>query len=183
MKFPLHLSLIAHSFKGQTIATKLFYALLIGAAMLLFSKCIFPASTKTFSRQFHLNSSSYTEWALLQTLPAMYNFSNEFWYTPYPYDEETMDDIEAGALDEIRHDAPFSIIEHYYINHYPLRLLTFNLNRRFFAPEDEEILAVYVRSNYQGISTLSAYEVHLENNTTVLTLKNSRVGKALHEKN
>ena len=166
---PTHIKQISRSLRTQSSLTKAFYALLAAIALLLISKGS-SASSDMFACQFHLNSSSYTKWMALQPVPAMYSFSNESWYTPFPYEKETMDFIEEGGMDDDEYT------EHFHINHYPVRLLTFRLNRSRFTDEEEKIQAFYVRSKYQGRYRLTAYEMRIDGEHMTIKIIESREG-------
>lgn len=73
-------------------------------------------------RKFHLNSSSRWEWCVLQLLPSMYNFSNTTHIT-------LTENIEG---------------ETFWVNHYPMRLLT------FYPMHEHTDLTAELRSRYRG---------------------------------
>lgn len=84
--------------------------------------------------RFHLQTRSFTLWAIQQPIPAMYNFHNRYEIRPSPW----------------RKDSPGqSYSERGTVNHFPLRLFTFGDNRAIFlsSPEPRQI---DIWSSYRG---------------------------------
>ena len=124
-------------------------------------------SRQELFRQFHLDSSSFGQWALQQPVPAMYNYANEVWYEPFPYEKDLMNLIEEGGMDD----------ESMYFNHYPVRYLTFRDERNFFEHEGP-VQTIYVRSTYRGQYRLTAYQFEKdEQGAAVLKIVEVRFGE------
>ena len=106
-----------------------------------------PDIQKTFMEQFHLKDKSFVRWASLQPIPSMYNFNNEFWFSSLPLDPEVLsgrDPLPGG-------------VQHFWINHYPLRFLSYGLYRRYFNNFPESYL--YLRSRYRSQSVETVYKI------------------------
>ena len=140
----------------MTKSTRLFFTALGAVAVMQLGKLFFPSP---YLRQFHLNSNSFFEWSLLQTVPSMYNYSNRIWVSYDPYNEMTIKEIAALELEH----------EGMQMNHYPVRVFTFRQDRdKVFGPA---IRSVYVRSIYGGKLRISAYEVEVIDNKAEIILK------------
>ena len=95
----------------------------------------------------------------------MYNYSNRAWVSPDPYDSFTMDEIAGKELDYVGTQ----------INHYPVRLLTFRLDRDVY--KRGKVKSIYVRSVFRNTVRLSAYEISTnEDGSIELQLKEVRDG-------
>lgn len=112
-------------------------------------------SPTIFLRQFHLESSNFWQWSLLQSSPSMYNYSNKTWVSPDPYDSITLDEIASKELDYVGTQ----------INHFPARLITFRTDRDVF--KRGKVKSVYVRSTFRGTTRLTAYEIVFNENNSV----------------
>ena len=128
----------------MTKSTKLFYAAFALVALIQLSKFIFPSK---HLKQFHLNSSTFIEWAVLQSVPSMYNYSNRIWLSPDYFDPLTLEEIVRGDFD-------FDGIQ---MNHYPARVLTFRMDRKEVL--GDKIKSVYMRSKFAGEIRFSVYSV------------------------
>ena len=137
-------------------STITFYTVLLCILLAQLGKLVQPES---LIRQQNLEQSSFISWSFLQTIPSMYNGANAFWISEFPYNDEEFNDMVKGLYD-------FDKIQ---INHYPLRVLTFNDrdNVMSIAPS-----MIYVRSSYRGHQLLVAYETKVKNKTLVLEKKN-----------
>ena len=110
-------------------------------------KAFVPAVQQRGIDQFHLTHSSFPEWALLQPIPAMYNYANELWIGNRPY-------IERNAV-----RADKSTDHHYtYINHYPLRIISFSWYRSKFLT-DTNFDYITLKSTYQNTSQVTHYRI------------------------
>ncbi|TWU59408.1 hypothetical protein Poly51_21960 [Rubripirellula tenax] len=80
-----------------------------------------PAIAESTLRRFHLASSSFGVWAVQFPIPSMYNFANRTRVDALP--PGLIDPILANPLstNTDQRDAP----ERRYINHFPIRVLTF----------------------------------------------------------
>ena len=108
--------------------------LLIVIAVWLLLMPLVPAIASATLHRFHLRSESFALWAIQQPIPSMYNFANRFEVREFP----------PGLVDPILDDT-----EKRYINHFPLRVLTFANTRYRFLSEGEDRW-VTVDSTYRG---------------------------------
>ena len=109
-------------------------ALLIVIAVWLLLMPLLPAIASSTLHRFHLRSESFVWWAIQQPIPSMYNFANRFEVSRFP----------PGLVDPI-----FDDTEKRYINHFPLRILTFaNTRYRFLLAGQDRW--VTVDSTYRG---------------------------------
>lgn len=144
----------------MTKSTKIFFALLGVFSILQLFKIFSPS---IFLRQSHLQSKSFPEWAFIQTIPSMYNYSNRVWESSYEYDPVTVKELLAGELEH----------EGMQINHFPLRVFTFRQDREQIFKSSLKTL--YVRSKFMGSFIVTAYEVSIKNGVAEVTLKEVRV--------
>ncbi len=94
----------------------------------------------TFNR-YHLQTRSFTLWALQVPVPVMYNFYNRYQIEPLPWDATLFTQPVTGT-----------------INHFPLRLYTFGDNRALMLPRaDRQMLTV--QSQYRGHSLTTRWTV------------------------
>lgn len=100
--------------------------------------------------RFHLASRSFTEWAMLQSVPAMYNFANHYCWSSRPRGCETSGPAIVPQEWRVEETAA--------VNHFPVRLVTFADNRVRLLRGAEEYRLV-VRSEYRGRSMTSCFEV------------------------
>lgn len=137
--------------------THTFYALLAFVAIVLFSKFISDKAKVVFLNQFHLKQSSFPLFAAAHFIPPMYNFANEFWYSHQLIDFAQMEN----------NTMPAKNVMHFWVNHYPLRIITFNLLRSFyFTQKDSQY--IYVRSRFMNLTLRSIYR--LQNNGSTLEI-------------
>jgi hypothetical protein len=106
-------------------------------------------STIPFSKQaqqtalskFHLTLRPFERWAAAQFIPSMYNFHNEFYWSLEPLNGAvTPESPIAGRLT---------------VNHYPLRMIVFTVNRRNAVMQRP--IYVYLRSAYRGRERVTSY--------------------------
>ena len=95
-----------------------------------------PSVARSTLNRFHLKSSSFAWFAIQQPIPAMYNFANEVIVHPSP------DEMIGGILDEG---------ESRYINHFPLRKVTF-ANGRYNMQHRGWRQSLTLWSHYRGQS-------------------------------
>jgi hypothetical protein len=122
---------------------------------------IFPAVAKTSMERFHLMTGSFGVWAILQPIPSMYNFANDFEIRQLrPGEMNTLlsDPLLASPLDEA-HD--FGKIHEEYINHFPARVFTFSSHRQPSCERREDLWLV-TRSNYRGQQVETLTELDFE---------------------
>ncbi|TWU00821.1 hypothetical protein [Stieleria varia] len=93
-----------------------------------------PAVARSTMGRFHLSSSSFAWFALQQPIPAMYNFSNQY----------EVQDVPADFLSPILDQS-----ERRYINHFPMRVLTF-ANTRYLLTEPGTDRWVTLWTTYRG---------------------------------
>ncbi len=100
--------------------------------------------------QFHLTSLSFGEWAIHQPVPSMYNFANEVWIGNRP----------KNFIQGI--PAPETFIHHYtWINHYPLRVITFSWYRAM-ALKDKDYKYISLRSSYRNTFVETCYYLNIK---------------------
>jgi hypothetical protein len=119
-----------------------FYAALL--AVFIFISCL-PFSSalqKTAMAKFHLTVKPFGRWALLQFVPAMYNFQNEVYWSFTP-------------LAELSDPALSGMSTHLSVNHYPLRMIYFRMNRQ--AVIYDRPVYIYLRSLYRGRQLITSY--------------------------
>ncbi len=100
-----------------------------------------PAIASATLHRFHLRTSWFALWAIQQPIPSMYNFANRY----------EVREIPPGLLDPI-----IDTSEKRYINHFPVRVLTF-ANTRYRYLHDGRDRWVTVDSTYRGQSIESRY--------------------------
>jgi len=105
-----------------------------------------PACARFFMERFQLRTPSFLAWALFAPAPWMYNFENRYLISSEPYAARAL------ALVPDR--------EWTYINHQPLRAITFAEGRAFFADKPSPAY-VYFESRYRSELVTSAYRVSL----------------------
>ncbi len=131
------------------------FMVLCGAVILLYffiaAKLFVPGLQKRGLKQFHLANNSFAEWAVMQPIPAMYNYGNQIWIGNRPYLTESADVM-------VRPSKYF----HTWLNHYPLRLATFTWYRSKFL-EDEEYSYITLKSSYRGQELVSHYYLDVQN--------------------
>lgn len=129
---------------------------LVACAILLMS--ILPAMQKLWMKNMHLTSSSFVGWVAVQFVPKMYSFDNEiFWIWE-----------DDGQLEDV----------HFRLNHYPLRLITFDSERNLIIKQPHPSF-LEMRSSYRGVcnSTRYIWEFVDENSTDAIRLTRARVEK------
>ncbi len=119
---------------------------LVGMCAVQVSKLILPEVQQTFLRQFHLKDDHFSRWAVLQSVPTMYSFANELWWSG--------ESLSADNLFFENHD----ITERYYLwlNHFPLHFVTYNHYRDVFF-RDDAVDYIYLRSRFRGQSLITRY--------------------------
>lgn len=137
-------------------STKVFYGLIFLVLILQCYKFFLP---KFFLKNQLLANDSFLEWGALQTVPSMYNYSNAIWVSDFPYNKQELNDIRDGLYDH-------SKIQ---VNHYPLRVISFNNSRDKFFPNQPG--SFYVQSSFRGITILRAYQSRLESDELIIELK------------
>ena len=137
-------------------STLTFYTVLVCLMLAQLGKLI---KAESLIRQQSLEQASFVTWSFLQTIPSMYNGSNAIWISEFPYNDEEFNDIAKGLYD-------FDKIQ---INHYPLRVLTFNDRSSVMSSATSTI---YVRSRFKDHQLVVAYQTKIKNKTLVLEKKN-----------
>jgi hypothetical protein len=116
------LGYIVRNFSNEKITTKAFYFFIAMISFVLILKVFIIPVQKRFLEQFHLKSSSYFSWAVLQAFPSMYNYENHIKF----YDWDTT------------------------VNHFPLRIITFSPSSRKYIYKFLEDHYLEIRSQYQS---------------------------------
>ena len=114
------------------------FFVIVVAAWLLLTPFV-PAIASSTLHRFHLQSESFSWWAIQQPIPAMYNFANRYEVREFP----------PGLVDPILVDPILDSSEKRYINHFPTRVLTF-ANTRYQYLNKGEHRWVTVDSTYRG---------------------------------
>ena len=130
------------------------YFFILIVDVIILSKAISPEIQKRFMRQFHLTTDSFGSWALLQFVPSMYNFANEVWISSQL--------IPAS-------DTISSAGQARWFNHYPLRMLTFHLDRGLYW-NNPSVQFIYLRSRYRDVELRSIYQIDRRENGINLKL-------------
>lgn len=134
---------------GKHWTTTCIYLLIIVVAIFLIAQVFSIRVKRTVLNQFHLNQQSFKMFAAIHFIPPMYSFANEVWYTHRLVD---FSEIEKNSTSKPE-------IIHYWVNHYPLRFVTFSIfgRRRFFLQQRPQY--IYVRSKYMNVTLKSIYEL------------------------
>ncbi len=132
------------SLARKAMREKLFYGILLAAALAIVGSMTMPVLIERRMAQYHLRSASYAEWVGLQLLPSMYSFSN--------HAEVTAENKEGNRV----------AVENAYtekaagrVNHFPLR-------RVLFEPVDHSQwsdVQIRVRSRLRGQELSSSFVV------------------------
>lgn len=104
--------------------------------------------------KFHLKTRPFELWAVLQPVPSMYNFGNEIWVSRDPL---TWERIEQGKLGPN--------VYHRWVNHYPLRILSFGEQRKNFP---QGVYFIYLRSRYGKQVMASEFRLTVDNGRLIL---------------
>ena len=130
--------------------TVVFYGLILFICFLLVLTPLVPHVQELLMSKFHLATGSVELWALLQFIPSMYNFGNEIWISQRPL---TWDMINEGQWGKD--------VDHRWVNHYPLRILFFGDQRKYFKPG---IYFIYIRSQYRAQVLRSSFRMVVDGN-------------------
>jgi hypothetical protein len=101
--------------------------------------------TRITMRRFQLQTNSFLMWAVQFPIPAMYNFANEAEIDPYP----------PGLVDPI-----FAESETRYLNHFPVRCITFGDGRYHYLQEGRDRW-ITVETRYRGRRLESRFHAHV----------------------
>lgn len=113
-------------------------------------KLIVPGLAERGIKQFHLTVESYPEWFLMQPIPAMYNFGNEIWIGNSPH--KPLPVIVRGKKKKHFHT---------WVNHYPLRVVTFNWTRPIIVREKGNKY-ITLKSHYRGQEVETVYFLKID---------------------
>ena len=114
-----------------------FYAVLFAIFLLLVGISYSPCLQRMAMRKFHFVPRPFAQWAFCQFFPSMYNFHNEIWMSREPITPLMLEGKTALP------NGTF----YGWVNHYPLRLISFSLQRKNFSAGT---YYVYLRSTYRG---------------------------------
>jgi hypothetical protein len=126
--------------------TYCFFLVILFVVILLLAKATCPTVRRQCMRQFHLTSPDFGRWSALQLIPAMYSFGNEFWYATRSITDE---DLAKENSSEVTHA---------WLNHYPLRIMTFSTSRHYINLGGA-LDYITIRSGYQSDELTSHYVV------------------------
>ena len=90
------------------------------------------------------------EWAVNQPIPAMYNFANEIWIGNRP----------KNAVEGLPAPAKFKY-GYIWINHYPLRVITFT-SYRWMTLKDKDYKYISLRSKYKNSFVETCYYLNVK---------------------
>lgn len=140
-------------FQNKYWGTTCFYALLMLVATVLLGKCVSDQVKKVFLKQFHLEQTSFPLFAAVHFIPPMYSFANELWYSHQMLDFEVME----------RNNSTTNEVLYLWVNHYPLRIVTFNLLRPIYVNQ-EKPQYIYLRSRFMNLTLRSLYQLQKNDN-------------------
>lgn len=109
-----------------------------------------PSVARATMKRFHLRTGSFAGWAAQQPIPTMYNFANRYEVRQWP----------AGLTESLQLYQATSLgtLESRYINHFPVRSVTFaNTRYRFLKAGEERWLTV--TSSYRGQTLQTRYHL------------------------
>jgi hypothetical protein len=130
--------------QSQRFLTLCFYILIAGFWMFLLSANMVTHVQRALMKKMHLKTESFVLWSVLQAVPSMYNFSNELWISADP---NTLPGFSDNKM------------THLWVNHYPLREITFTLYRDQLFLNYNKPLYIYLQSTYRGADEKSAYRL------------------------
>lgn len=115
--------------KGSPIrGLRIFYGVVGVFYIVIACKFFIIPLQKESLKQFHLKTQNFPQWALMQLVPSMYNYQNEYWWEGY----------------------------HGWTNHFPLRVVTFSFYRpQIYTSMPGKLIKV--QSTYQKQSLESSY--------------------------
>lgn len=134
--------------KERQLSTFCLYGSIFLVSLTLIAKALNPSLQMIFLKQFHLRSTSFIQWGLLQFVPSMYNYGNEVWISIPELQQEQL----------IQIDSTEPPIVYLFVNHYPLRVVTFAFAREYYF-DPEGFNYIYLRSGYRGLSLSSQFQV------------------------
>ena len=133
--------------KEKSLSTKIFYGLIASVCIFFVLKAFVPSIQRICIKQFHLRSASFFQWALLQPLPWMYSYANEVCWT---------DNINPKACLDF-HERAYPRF-HTWLNHYPLRFVTFTYQRpNFVLTETDQY--IHLKSRYKNQELTTTYKI------------------------
>ncbi len=115
------------------LSTKAFYAVLLATAALISSMAFSSDIQKMMMRRFHWRDTSFLHWSALQFVPSMYNFSNRIELSP--------------GISSLQ------------VNHFPMRVITFNPKTREQLAVSEGPYRVTLSSHYRSTQLETIYEL------------------------
>ena len=143
--------------RSKDRGTQVFYCFLLAVWIFLLSIPFSDFLQFKIMEKFQLRSKFFPSWMLTQLIPSMYNFNNELWISDYRFSKDV----------ELTHAFP-SDIGHVWVNHYPLRTISFNLHRKGLL--QQKIFYVYLKSSYRDTSLYSVYRLTPEGDEMKLEL-------------
>ena len=150
-----------------SLALLAFVALVLARILLM---PISPGIQRATIDRFHLTTSSFPTWAMHQVVPPMYNLENQFWFSRRPLSNEEL--VKTPAKD----------IEYGYINHFPVRKVTFAGSRHDCFQETRNGW-LYLRSRYRTSAKTTVWRIQsTPNGTMQMTLVRSEFHADAHRK-
>ncbi len=140
-------------YRSKDRGTQTFYCFVLAVWLLLLSFPMNPLLQRMMMAKFHLRFKFFPSWMVSQLIPSMYNFDNEVWISDqlFSKDSKTMNTSFPSG------------VTHLWVNHYPLRLIFFNLQRNRLRLQQKDIY-IYLRSSYRDTSLYSVYRLFLQGN-------------------
>jgi len=136
--------------RTRDVGAATFLSLVALVALLALATPLSARTAALMMSRFHLRVQPFAVWAALQPIPSMYNFENRYWVSPRPLRADELEILPAPADVEAR-----------YINHYPLRVMTWAEGRAvLLAPLADRW--VYARTCYRGACVRSAFHVSVQ---------------------
>ena len=141
--------------KKEVNGVKIFRATICLIYFVLALKLFVPSIQRKFIEQFHHVRTPFGAWALMQFVPWMYNCGNEVWISVSPLSSEVVaNSVPPGVY-------------HTWLNHHPLRIVTFALYRNIFFDGAEKRFLM-ARSRYQNQEVVSLYILQRTNQGLVI---------------
>ena len=141
---------IKQAFVQREVSAALLYSVIILVALFIITLPFSRQTQGLLFEKFQLKTRSFVQWSVLQVIPSMYSFANEVWKSPVPFSDQF-------DPDQIPANQPY---QHYWINHYPLRYITFSLTNRQKYIHLNTPYYINIRSRYHNNQLVSSYRIN-----------------------
>ena len=132
---------------------------LVGVVALIYVRLLLmpflPSIQRAAIDRFHLTTPSFVLWAIQQPIPPMYNLENQVWFSRRALTDEEL--LLAKPLPEVQYE---------YINHFPIRKVTF-AGSRYRCFKDERSGWLYLRSRYQETVKTTVWRIESNDDDTM----------------